>query len=71
MLRYCINPGSIWAILMSVKAMIREIKYERDVGLVDKYKENHSIIAVVMQFGYKRGNVPGLTLVREVPKTVF
>ena len=40
-------------------------------GLVDKHKENHAIIAVILQFGYKSGKVEGLTSIREVPKTVF
>jgi hypothetical protein len=33
--------------------------------------ENYAIIAVDRQFGYKRGNVPGMNSVGEVPKTVF
>jgi len=40
-------------------------------GLVDKYKKYHAIIAVVMQFGYKRGNLSGLNSGTEIPKTVF
>jgi len=40
-------------------------------GLVGKFMEIYAIIAVDRQFGFKRGNVPGLTPVREVPKTVF
>ena len=40
-------------------------------GLVDKFMEIYAIMPVDRQFGYKRGNVPGLTSVREVPKTVF
>jgi hypothetical protein len=39
--------------------------------LVDKFMEIYAIIAVDRQFGYKRGNVPGLTSAREAPKTVF
>jgi hypothetical protein len=41
------------------------------VGAVDRYMENYAIIAVDRQFGYKRGNVPGMNSVGEVPKTVF
>ena len=37
-----------------------------DKFLVDKYKENHAIIAVTLQFGYKSGKVEGLNSVREV-----
>jgi hypothetical protein len=33
-------------------------------GLVDKHKENHAIIAVILQFGYKSRKVEGLTSVR-------
>jgi len=40
-------------------------------GLVDKYKENHAIIAVVRQFGYKRGNLSGLDSWIGLPQTVF
>jgi hypothetical protein len=39
--------------------------------LVDKFMEFYAIIVVVRQFGYKRGNLPGLTSVREVPKIDF
>lgn len=40
-------------------------------GLVDKFIKIYAIIAVDSQFGYKKGNLPGLTSVRDVPKTVF
>lgn len=37
-------------------------------GLVDKYKENHATIVVVMQFSYKKGN---MTSAREALRTIF
>ena len=43
-------------------------KFTLSGGLVDKYKENHAIIAVILPYGYKSGKVAGLTSVREVPK---
>jgi hypothetical protein len=46
-------------------------KFTLSGGLVDKFLEIYAIPAVDRQFGYKRGNVSGLTSVREAPKTVF
>jgi hypothetical protein len=37
----------------------------------DEFIKISAIVVVDRHFGYKRGNVPGLTLVKEVPKTVF
>ena len=39
--------------------------------LIDKFIEIYANIAVDRQFGYKRGNVPGLNSPRGLPKTVF
>jgi hypothetical protein len=33
--------------------------------------ENYAIVAIEKQFGYTRGNLPGLNAVREVHKTGF
>jgi hypothetical protein len=40
-------------------------------GLVKKFIEIYAIVAVDRQFGFKRGNVPGLTSVSEFPQNVF